>query len=288
MILYKGMDARTLEAQYNLGALRPDLPDVMQRWQERAARHVATSDARVDLRYGGGERERFDFFPSGDANGPLLVYIHGGYWQRGDKNLYSWISSAFMRHGVSVAIPNYDLTPSVRIGRIAPQLRRAMSRLWHDAAALGYARERMHVMGHSAGGHLTAMMMATDWPAVDTALPARLFRAAMPISGLFELEPLVHTTINAGPRMDVDEARAESPCNLPPLTDAPQLVIAGAREPAELLRQSDDHAARIRTDARRVERYNVPDADHFDELEPLTDENSVLFGKVMALIHASQ
>ncbi len=287
MELYKGMDAATLEAQYNLGALRPDLPEVQKRWLERAAAHVAASRALVDLRYCEGERERFDFLPGGDASGPLLVYIHGGYWQRGDKNLYSWIAEAFGRHGVSVALPNYDLTPNVRIGQIAPQLRRAMAHLWHEAQALGFSRDRMHVMGHSAGGHLTAMMMATRWDEIDPALPTGLFRAAVPISGLFELEPLVHTTINAGPRMDVAEARAESPCNIPPVTDAPQLVVAGAAEPAELIRQSDDHAARIRTATRSVERYNVPDADHFDELEPLAQEDSVLFGKVMTLIGAN-
>ncbi|MEZ5658479.1 MAG: alpha/beta hydrolase [Burkholderiaceae bacterium] len=284
MSLYKGLDAQTLEANYNLGALRPDLPQVQQRWLARAAAHAAASRARIDLPYGEGERERFDFFSGGNPDGPLLIYIHGGYWQRGDKNLYSWISEAFIRHGVSVAIPNYTLTPAVRIGRIAPQLRRAVARFWHDAGTLGFSRSKMHVMGHSAGGHLTAMMMATDWPAVDGALPADLFRAAMPISGLYELEPLVHTTINAGPQMDVAEARAESPCNIPPLTDAPQLVIAGAAEPPELIRQSDDYAAQYRTTTRKMERYNVPGADHFDELEPLAQDDSVLFGKVMNLI----
>lgn len=286
MSVYKGMDAPTLEAQYNLGALRPDLPSVMERWAARAAALVAATGARVDLPYGEAARERFDFFPAGDAAGPLLVYIHGGYWQRGDKNLYSWISEAFVRHGVSVAIPNYTLTPEARIGEIAPQLRRAVARLWRDAPQLGFSRDRMHVMGHSAGGHLTAMMMATDWPAVDAALPRDLFKAAVPISGLYELEPLVHTSINAGPRMDVAEARRESPCNHPPVTDAPQLVVAGAAEPAELIRQSDDYARQYRTERRTMERYNVPQADHFDELEPLVRDDSELFRKVMALIGA--
>ena len=285
MTLYKGMDAETLEAEYNLVARRgPDFPDVVQRWLDRSAAHRENSGAKVDLAYGQGDREKLDFFFGGDSNGPMLVYIHGGYWQRGDKNMYSFVTEAFIKHGVSVAMLNYNLTPSVRMGQIPPQIRKAVAWLWHNANDLGFSREKMHVMGHSAGGHLTAMMMATDWPSFDSALPIDLVKSGIPVSGVFELEPLVHTTLNTGPQMDIDEANTESPTFIPPVTNAPQLVVAGGGETAEFLRQSDDYADKFRTPERTMERYDVPEMDHFDELERLAEDDSVFFEKSMAII----
>ncbi|MFT5398433.1 MAG: arylformamidase [Planctomycetota bacterium] len=285
MDLYKGMDAQTLEAEYNLVARRgPDFSALVERWLQRGESHRATSKARVDLAYGDGEREKLDLFSGGNSQGPLLVYIHGGYWQRGDKSMYSFVSEALMQHGVSVAVLNYNLTPSVRIGEIAPQIRKAIAWCWHNADDLGFARDKMFVMGHSAGGHLTAIMMATDWPAFDEALPADLVKAGIPISGVFELEPLVHTSLNEGPQMDIAEARRESPCFIPPITDAPQLVVVGGAETAEFLRQSDDYASQYSSAVRKIERYDVPAADHFDELERLAEDDSIFFKKSLQLI----
>ena len=128
------------------------------------------------------------------------------------------------------------------------------------------------------------MMMATDWSAFDQALPADLVKSAVPVSGVFELEPLVHTSLNDGPQMDIAEAIKESPIFIPPVTNAPQLVVAGGGETAEFLRQSDDYAAKFSTAARIMERYNVPNDDHFDELERLAEDDSEFFEKTMALI----
>ena len=163
-------------------------------------------------------------------------------------------------------------------------MRRAVAWLWHNAERLEVDRRRLSVSGHSAGGHLTAMMMATGWPAQDDALPRDLVRYGIPISGLFELEPLVYTSINEGPRMDVEEARRESPLFMEPATDAPQLVIAGAAETDEFRRQSDAYCARFRAAGRSMERYDVPDSNHFAELERLAEPDSEVFRRVMALL----
>lgn len=285
MILYKGMDANKLEAQYNLRNRRgDDFDQLMNRWLARSASHRKMAGARLDLCYGDGPREKLDYFYAGDKHGPLLIFIHGGYWQRGDKSIYSFVSEAFVEHGVSVAVMNYSLTPSVRIGQIPPQIRKAVAFCWFGSADLGFSRDKLFVSGHSAGGQLTALMMATQWSAIDSRLPDDLVRGAIAISGIFELEPLVHTSLNQGPQMDITEAIAQSPCFIPPLTNAPQLVVAGGGETSEFLRQSDDYAARYRTDRRAVERYNVPYADHFDELEVFAEDGSVFFEKSMRLI----
>ncbi len=285
MSLYLGMDAETLEREYNLAAKRgPDFPQVIEGWLARSAAHREASGAKVDVPYGESEREKLDLFSGGDSNRPLLVYIHGGYWQRGDKNMYSFVTESFIQHGVTVAVLNYDLTPSVRMGKIPPQIRKAIAFLWRSASDLGYSRDKLFVMGHSAGGHLTALMMATDWPSVDGNMPVDLVKGGIPISGIFELEPLVHTSINEGPQMDVAEAIEESPIFKPPTTDAPQLVAVGGAETAEFLRQSDAYCSKYRSPTRAMERYDVPDADHFDELNRLAEEDSVFFQKSMALI----
>ncbi len=285
MILYKGMDAQILETQYNLIARRgPDFPKVVERWIARSAAHCEASGARMNLAYGDGEREKVDFFSGGDSNGPVVVYIHGGYWQRGDKNMYSFVSEAFIKHGVSVAVLNYNLTPSVRMGRMPGQISKCVAWCWHNAKGLGFSRDKLFVMGHSAGGHLTAMMMATNWPDLDSSLPADLVRGGIPISGLFELEPLVHTSLNEGPQMDIEEAISVSPIFIPPVTNAPQLVVVGGAETPEFFRQSDSYAYKFQTDKRQMERYDVPDMDHFDELERLAEDDSVFFQKSMDLI----
>ena len=285
MTQYKNMSADALEAQYNLRARRgPDFEDIVERWVERSAKHRAAVGGQIDLNFGEGERDKLDWFSGGNPNGPALLYIHGGYWQRGDKSMYSFIAESFTKHGVSVAVTNYNLTPSVRIGQIPPQIQRAIAWLWHNASELGFSRDQFFVSGHSAGGHLTARMMATHWPAIDSQLPQDLIRGAIPISGLYELEPLVHTSINDGPQMDVEEARAESPCNIPPATIAPQLVVVGGGETEEFFRQADDYAEKFRTGERKMERYNVLNDDHFDELETWVKDDSEFFEKSMALI----
>jgi len=286
MTVYRGMTPGQLEAEYNLTARRgaDNFAVLVENWLQRSARHREVSGARIDLAYGDRQREKLDLFQGGDDNGPLLVYIHGGYWQRGDKNMYSFVTEAFIRHGVSVAVLNYDLTPTVRMGQIPQQIQKAICWLWHNASDLEFNRERISVMGHSAGGHLTAMMMATNWPLIDGEVPADLVRSAIPISGVFDLEPIIHTSLNAGPQMDLDEAVSQSPLFLTPLTDAPQLVVDGGGETDEFHRQSDAYVERFSTDKRQIERYIVPNDDHFDELHRLAEDDSAFFEKSMRLI----
>lgn len=275
-----------LEQQYNLRARRPDYDTmVVPDWMERSQRYRENStNAKIDLAYGPGERDKLDFFPGKNGNGDLLVYLHGGYWQRGDKSAYSFLADPFVRNGVSVAIVNYNLCPTVRITEITPQIRRALIWLWRNAGELDFSTSSLNVIGHSAGGHLTSRMMSTDWPKESTDLPVNMIKTGIPVSALIELEPLIPTSINDGLRMDIDEALRESPMNHPPATNAPQLVVVGGNETEEFHRQSDDYCEQIRTSERKVERYSVPNADHFDELNELADENSIFFRKVLALI----
>ena len=268
------------DAQYNLRAGRPDYEvTVIPGWTADSETARATSDCSLEIRYGKGEKQKLDVFRCGDAAAPTLVYFHGGYWQRGDKSIYSFIAPPFVAAGLNVVVVGYDLCPSVTITRISEEAREAMAHIWQNATDLGINRDRITVMGHSAGGHITQMMMATDWPAFSENLPPDLIKAGIPVSPLSYLEPVRLTeALNAGIRMTPEEAEAESPMTRhPPVTDAPQLVVVGGAETDEFHRQARMYVEKYGTEVRPIGLYIVPDVDHFDELNVLVDPTSPLF-----------
>ncbi len=275
------------DAQYNLRAGRPDYEQtVIPGWLEKSATARETLDATLDIRYGKGEKQKIDVFRCGDVDAPTLIYFHGGYWQRGDKAIYSFIATPFVADGVNVVVMGYDLCPAVTITQISEQAREAVAYVWHNAAELGVNQDRITVMGHSAGGHITQMMMATDWPSFDAKLPTDLVKAGIPVSPLSYLEPVRLTeALNAGIRMDAAEAEAESPMtNHPPLTNAGQMVVVGGAETDEFHRQAQMYVDKFATAARQVELYVVPNVDHFDELNVLVDPTSPFFTKTRAIL----
>jgi len=275
-----------LEKQYNLRAGRPDYDvTVIPIWTTRSEQARENLSGRLDIRYGTGEKQKLDLFTSGDPKAPLLVYVHGGYWQRGDKSIYSFLAVPFTERGVDVAVIGYDLCPSVTITRISEEAREALAYLWRNAAELGINRERITVMGHSAGGHVTEMMMGTDWPAFGADLPGSLIQSGIPVSPLSLLEPVRLTSLNDNVRMDAEEAAAESPMlNHPPLTDAPQLLVVGGKETTEFHRQAHMYQDAFATTERKIDLYIVPDVDHFDEINVLADPDSDFFKKTMAML----
>ncbi len=168
----------------------------------------------------------------------MLVYIHGGYWRALDKRDASFIAPPFVAAGAMVVVPNYALCPAASIEEIVGQQRAALAWVWRHAAAHGGDPERIVVAGHSAGGHLAAMMLATDWPGVDPGLPADLVKGALSLSGVFELEPLRHAPFLA-PDLRLDAAAAE---RLSPIVltapKRPLFALVGGDESEEFLRQN--------------------------------------------------
>ncbi len=275
------------DAQYNLRAGRPDYEEtVIPNWVRDSEAARSELDGLVDMRYGSGEKQKLDVFRCGDVGAATLVYVHGGYWQRGDKSVYSFLATPFVAARVNVVVVGYDLCPSVTITQISQQIREAMAYLWHNAADLGINRDRLSVMGHSAGGHITQMMMATDWPDFDPDLPRDLMKSGIPVSPLSYLEPVRLTeALNVGIRMDPREAHDQSPMTLhPPITDAPQMVVVGGAETEEFHRQSRMYVDKYGSAERTIDLYIVPDVDHFDELNVLADPTSAFFAKTCAML----
>ena len=253
-----------LEAEYNNRARVPDSAAIIAGWaREAEAFRTAWARRTLDIAYGEGARERFDLFEA-EQPGPVAMFIHGGYWQALDKSFGSHWARGLVLRGVSVAVPSYDLCPSVPLRRIVEQMRAACVALHRRTG------QRLLVAGHSAGGQLAVMLMATDWTAIDPALPKRLVGAALPVSGVFELEPLLGTSIGRGLNLTPAEAHALSPRFLPPAPGEMHAVVGGA-ESSEFIRQTHAFAAAWRGTAEEL-----PGANHFTVLAPFSDPDHAL------------
>ena len=253
------------EVEYNNRARVPENPAIMAGWVRDAAAYRERTPPRV-IRYGSGARRLVDLFPGAEA-GPIVVFIHGGYWQALDGSAFSHLAGGLNAHGVGVAIPTYDLCPHVTVEAIIGEMRGAMREL----ARLG---ERLVVSGHSAGGHLAACMLATDWPAFDSVLPFDLVTSAYAISGLFDLEPLLATSINKALGLDQISARAVSPLFWKPPGQGSLDAVVGELESAEYHRQSRS-IVEIWGKAGVAARFGtVRGANHFTAIAPLADAAS--------------
>jgi arylformamidase len=262
------------EVEYNNRARVPENPSIMAGWAKDAAAYRQRHAPR-SIPYGAGARNTIDFF-SGENEGPIVVFIHGGYWQAFGGSSFSHLARGLNAHGISVAIPSYDLCPVVTVDHIIQQMRAASREL----ARLGRS---LVISGHSAGGHLAACMLATDWAAFDASLPADLVTAAYAISGLFDLGPLVETSINNALRLDHAAARAASPL----FWDAPVRgsldAVVGENESAEYFRQSRTIVDRWGGAGVTTRFDTAPAANHFTAIAPLADPASPMVARLRDL-----
>lgn len=272
-----------LESQYNARAAVPEHVEIQADWQRRSEQIRSTRACKLDLAYGDGDRQKLDLFPADTGNRPLQLFLHGGYWQRGDRRANHFVAEALCAHGINVALVGYDLCPSVSLDDIVSQVRGALAWLWRHAEALKFDPARIQVCGHSAGGHLTAMLLATDWPEQGADLPADVIHSALAISGLYELEPLRHTSIGEALSMDTQTAARNSPALLSVSGHGPLTAAVGGLESAEFHRQAETLARGWRG---RVDVLEVSDTNHFTILEELAREG-VLLERALALLEVT-
>lgn len=239
---YQGYSANELQAQYSARAAVPDHPAIFDRWRRTGAAYreaaAAAGRAHLDLVYGPDPRERIDLFlPEGSRPAPLHVFIHGGYWQSMERSDFSALAAAPNAAGLAVAVLGYPLCPAVSLERIVAAARAAVAWLVH-AEFPAIRATPMHVAGHSAGGHLAAVLASTDWRRAGMRLPARPLGGIAPVSGVFDLEPLVYTPINDALGLDRSRARRLSPAGSAPQPGCRLDAYVGGDESAEFKRQS--------------------------------------------------
>ena len=276
-------DGAALSRLYNNRELVPEHPQYMARWSELSARARGTMTCYLDRRYGEERGESIDIFPARKGDGTCLMFIHGGYWRALDKSDFSFLAPSWVDAGVSLAVVNYDLCPRVRMDEIVQQMLRASRWLWLHAEEYGMDQDRLYVSGHSAGGHLTAMLMAALWPVFDPSLPKDLWKGGLAISGLYDLRPLVEVDwLNADLKLDQESALRLSPAYLPPATRAPVMTCVGGDESSEFLRQNALLAKRWRTVL--AGDISMPGRHHFSVIDGLADQKSALFAGARRLM----
>jgi arylformamidase len=273
-----------LDRDYNPRIGVPDVAGLFGRWQRRAADARTQLPCRPDLRYGPAPAEVLDFFPARESNGPLLIFVHGGYWRALDKQDFSWIAPAYVAAGFSVAIPNYGLAPATPLPEIVAQIRRACAWLYTNARELQIDATRIVCSGHSAGGHLTAMMLATNWPDSSESLPRRLLSGAVAVSGLFDLAPLAQAPFLRDD-LRLDEALVEqlSPVHQELHNDAPLVRAVGALETSAFHRQSELIAEHWPL-ACRSALIHLPECNHFTACDALGTATSPIFAAACNLL----
>ena len=271
------------DRQYNARSMIPDHARIFERWKTRSQEARASLPCCLDIAYGATPAEKLDIFPAEGKSEALLVFIHGGYWRSLDKSDFSYLAPAFSRRGVTLALPNYGLCPKVGIEDIVKQNLLAIAWLWHYGVRYGVNPGRLYVAGHSAGGHLTAMMLAARWNTYMPELPYNLLKGGLAISGIYDLEPLVHAPfVNQDLKLGRAQARRLSPATIPPATTAPLYTAVGGDESDEFKRQNALIA--------RTWRYAfagdipMPGCNHLTVVEELANPDSALFKVALGMM----
>jgi len=276
-------NAALYSREYNARAMVPEHPQFFARWAELSTRARATMICYLDRRYGEMPGEAMDIFPARKGDGSCMLFIHGGYWRSLDKADFSFLAPAWVDSGVSLAVVNYDLCPKVSVEEIVLQMLRASSWLYLNAEQYGMDEDRLYVGGHSAGGHLAAMMMTALWPVFDPRLPKDLFKGALAISGIYDLRPLTQVDwLNSDLKLDETAALKVSPAFLPPATRAPVMTCVGGNESPEFKRQNALLAVRWR--GAFAGDIAMPGANHFSVVDGLANQSSSLFAGARRLM----
>jgi arylformamidase len=283
------MAAIDYEAEYNNRARVPDHLEIFARYERDAEDYrvetLKRDRAQLGLSYGDSPRQTIDLFlPEAGKSAPLALFVHGGYWRSLDPSSFSHMARGLNAHGVAVAVAGYDLCPVVTIADIIDEIRHACTFLWQRF------ERRLLVYGHSAGGHLTAAMVATDWPSLFPKAPADLVPAGYAISGLFDLAPMVEVGMNADFKLDAAEARRVSPLFWPVPGGRSLDAVVGGDESSEFKRQSSTVAQAWRQGSAKTRYEELTGKNHFTVIEALADPQSAMVARLAelaALVNAS-
>ena len=280
--VYRGLTAAQLDAQYDVEAAVPELPRLMAGYAASSARVRGSAAAGTDLAYGDDPLQTLDLFaPTDAAAAPIHVYIHGGYWRGGSRLGRAFPAEIFNARGAVWVPVDYRLVPAVGLDDVVADVRRAIAWVYRNAVEWGGDRDRIHVSGTSAGGHLAAMLMLDGWQA-DFDLPGDVVKGGCAMSGLFDLEPLRHTRENATLRLDRGLIARNSPIRRVPRQARPLLLAWGERESQAFKRQSRDFAAAWRARGHAAEEIELAGHDHFSAIAELANPDGVLLGAIFA------
>ncbi|MEP6746620.1 MAG: alpha/beta hydrolase [Bacteroidota bacterium] len=283
MPVYKQYDQDALDRQYNNRLHVPDYFLHLERWEMLSRQTEKDLPVVKDIVYGALPREQLDIYPSQQPFSKTLLFIHGGYWHKFDKAAFQFIAGAFSKDNITTVLVNYPLAPVVSIDQITASCRKAIQWVYHNISTYNGDPGQVYIAGHSAGGHLSAMLLVTDWGQFNI-IPT-VIKGVCVISGLFNLVPILLSDINGSLKMDTEMAIRNSPVHLLPASQCPLSIVAGSDETDEFLDQSNELYNCWR-ESIPAELTPLPGLNHFSILETMTDPQSSLhktMRKVMGL-----
>lgn len=278
---FPGQDA--IDAQYQTELTVDDLTPYFEFYANNSAKARDELECMLDIPFGPTVEETLDIFPGADPNGPIIVFVHGGYWRRLSAKEFSLVALGLVPRGATVILTNYALCPKVTIPEITRQSRAAMAWIRNTGMSFPGDRERIYALGHSAGGQQVVRMLQTDW-VNDYGLPETTISGAMSFSGLFDLRPLRYSWLQPLLQLTVESVREESPIFSLPQAAPPLIALAGALETQEFHRQSADFIAAWNAAGLIGEYGLVANKNHFNVIDGLADPDSALVDKVMDFI----
>ena len=281
--LYQGYSRAELDVQYDNRSRVPEHVDLYAVFEAESEAVLADFETRLDVSYGPSDEETLDIYlpenpAPGDAPGdaPINIFLHGGYWFSRHKNDFRFLARGMFPAGAVLVVVNYALVPSVDLDELVRQCRAAVAWTFENAAGFGADPGRIYVSGWSAGGHLTAMMMATDWPAFGDGLPADTVKGGAALSGIYDIAPIRMTFMQDTLGFTPEQVTRNSPITLAPTTGAPLIVAVGGNESEEFLRQGGDFAAQWEAAGTPCRTMVLPGINHFTILSEFADPGSDL------------
>jgi arylformamidase len=267
---YRGFRQDEMEFQYNPRVSVPEFPELARIKSGQARKVRDSAKSWLNVPYGSSPREMLDIYAADKAGGPVLVYIHGGYWRSGSKEDNCNFVPTFTKRGATVVLVEYDLCPQVTVADIVRQTRSAIAWVYKNIVRYGANPSKVFVAGHSAGGHLTAMALAHDW--AKEGMPADLIKGAFATSGVFDLDMVMEISVQEQVRMTPEIAKQNSPLLHPPRVKCPLVVAVGGVEPKGWQQMSEDYFNYCKQHGMQVDYLIEPDANHYTMSEHLLDD----------------
>lgn len=284
---YHSMDHETLEREYSPSSCIDDIMVFIQQYiNESKKAHKSLKDIiRSNIKYGPEERSYMDLFvPKSDAPLPIHVFIHGGYWQQLSKNESAFAAPNFVDHDVIFIALDYTLAPEASLFEIVDQTRRGIISILKSAHKFGGDPDNITISGSSAGGHLVAEVISTDWKTYGYQQCP--LKGTLCISGVFDLEPIVDTYVNEPLKMTKQDAYILSPLYHVPDESCPIIFTVGENETSEFHRQTDEYMKACAKKGIQTSYVAMPVFNHFDIVMNLNKKDSPLFQALLDQIKA--
>ena len=269
-----------IDQEYNPRFIVENTDELIKSYFTESQRVLREYSNRSAVAYGPTLSETLDIFPAEKLCSPIHIFFHGGYWHSLTSRDFAFVAEGLVRNGITAVLVNYALCPSVSIDEIVRQSRAAAAWTYRNAEDFGGNPEQITVSGHSAGGHLTGMLLSTDWEK-NYGLPPNLIKGFLPVSGLFDLKPFPFSWLQPKLLLTSEQVLRNSPVFLKPRHTPHVMVAVGADESDEFQRQSKNYTIFLQKHGVPAEYLSMPGKNHFNIIHDFLGDGGPLCKKII-------